>query len=173
MANTFTLIASSAPTSSFVNFNFTSIPSTYDDLCLLTDVRLASANDNAFHLEINNLLATYQVRWLRGDGVSTLSTGSAINSGTDNFPVPQSASQNANTFATTTIYFPNYKNTSLNRCWQYDSFSNNNSTPVTLDHSTSANNTTNAITSIKLRYTDSTADFAAGSTAYLYGINKS
>jgi hypothetical protein len=173
MANTFTLIASSAPVSSFINFNFTSIPSTYDDLCLLTDVRLASANDNAFHLEINGRLAGYYVRYVRGDGAGSLASGGASNAGTDNLPVPEGASQPANTFATTTIYFPNYKNTSLNRCWVYDSFSNSNSAPTTIDHSTSANDTTLAITSIKLRYTDSTADFAAGSTAYLYGINKS
>jgi hypothetical protein len=113
------------------------------------------------------------VRYVRGDGAGSLASVGAINAGTDNFPVPQGASQNANTFASTTIYFPNYKNTSLNRCWVYDSFSNNNSAPTTIDHSTSANDTTAAITSIKLRYTDSTADFAAGSTAYLYGINKS
>jgi hypothetical protein len=172
MANTFTLIAASAPTSNFVNFNFTSIPNTYDDLCLFADVRLASVNDNAFHLEINGRLAGYYVRWVRGDGSGALASGNQSNSGTDNFPVPQGSTQDANTFASTTIYFPNYKSTSLNKVWVYDSFSNSSS-PTSIDHTTSANDTTSAITSIKLRYTDSTADFAAGSTAYLYGINKS
>ena len=169
MPNTFTLIAgSTAGSGGVANFDFTSIPQTYTDLCLKVSGRSNRAQyQDAVLVYLNNSSTSFSWKGLIGDGAAA-STYSATN----NYPaeVP-SSSMTANTFGSFEIYIPNYAG-STNKSFFVDSVDEGNQTTV---YSYLINNlwsNTSAITSLKIAPQIGTA-FVQYTGAYLYGIKNS
>lgn len=171
MANTFQLIASStvgAGGSSSISFS--SIASTYTDLCLKVSSRGASTGTLVL-ATFNGSSSSYQSRWLDGDG-------SATSSGANNTTLmnlvawTQSSSTTTNTFGNFELYIPNYSG-STNKVLSSDYVNENNATGG-IDYGLLTNLWSNnsAITSISLGIYGGT-NFAQYSSAYLYGVKKS
>lgn len=167
MPNTFTLIASSTVgAGGAANIDFTSIPSTYTDLCL----KLSARGDGAaFYqnckIEFNGATTGNTYRTLlavAGTPESGSSTGNA-------YPIP-AATATSSTFGNTEFYLPNYAG-STNKSFSVDAVTENNSTSVVLGFTANLWSNTAAITSIKL--STFSGNFVQYSTAYLYGIVKS
>ena len=168
MPNTFELIASSTVGSGgAANIDFTSIPSTYTDLCLLVSARSARSGQliDSLKITFNGSATGYSSRYLAGDGATVSSyTGSSTSI---NEPLINAATSTSSTFSNWNVYIPNYAGSS-NKSLSIDYVVENNAT-TGYDHlaaglwSNSA-----AITQITLTPVFST--FAQYSTAYLYGV---
>jgi len=174
MPNTFTLIASStAGAGGTAAFNFTSIPSTFTDLCIITSLRserTTGGTDN-LRLEINSSSGNFSYIYLEG-------TGSAATSGSDTTNIVGYLTQDggtvgwtANTFTSTSIYIPNYAG-SNNKSISVDTVTENSAVLAYSYLFASLWSQTAAITSLTLK-TGSGSDLTQYSTAYLYGIVKS
>ncbi len=167
MPNTFELIASSTLGSAQATISFSSIPSTFTDLCLKVSSRGASTGTLVM-VTFNGSGSGYQARWLDGDG-------SAASSGTNNSTLQnlmawtQSSSTTANTFGNFELYIPNYAG-SNNKSVSSDYVNENNATGG-IAYGLLANLWSNsaAINSISLAIYGGT-NFAANSSAYLYGV---
>jgi hypothetical protein len=170
MPNTYSLISSATAGSGGVaSFSFTSIPSTYTDLCLQLSLRAAnSGGPGGFVLipTINGSTSNFSWRRLGSDGTTTFTDSGSTNYWS-NLP---GSTVTANTFASFSIYIPSY--------------ASSNYKPISIDSSVEINATTGretlmaslwsntaAITSIALAV--DTGNFAEYSTAYLYGIKNS
>jgi hypothetical protein len=171
MATTFTQIASvSVGSGGAASIDFTSIPSTYTDLCLVWSGRTArvSAQDG-MKLQFNASTTNYSDRGITGDGVSASSFNSAttyIYGG-----IIPSATATANTFGSISYYVPNYAS-SNNKSVSVDSVSENNTTTAFAILEAGLWSDSSAITSIKIS-SENAADFVQYSTATLYGVSKS
>ena len=169
MPNTFTLIASSTVgAGGAANIEFTSIPATYTDLCVMFSLRdnVAGVNNNIL-LTINNSTSGYSERSLYGDGSATASASrSNVNIG---LFYSNSANATSNTFANGSIYIPNYAG-SNNKSISIDVVTENNATTAYAVFNAALWSDSAAITSIKLASNGST--YVQYSTAYLYGIKK-
>jgi len=165
MANTFELIASSTVGSGgAASIDFTSIPSTYTDLCLKVSGRSASSGVNNYTLEFNNLSTNFSRRNLFGSG-SSVGSGSASNNTT--FAIGEPNTYTANTFDNLEIYFPNYAGSS-NKSFSIDAVTENNATESYAVLEAGLWSNTSAINRIKIFPSGST--FLQYSTAYLYGV---
>lgn len=171
MANTFTLIESKTLGSSVATISFTSISSTYTDLCLKLSARASNAQtyDN-FIITFNGSSSGYSTKLLYGSG-----TGNGASAGTSSATVIDyglipAATANASVFGNAEIYIPNYAG-SNNKSLSIDEVTENNITQAfaALEGALWAN--TAAINQITL--TCSTSNFVQYSTAYLYGIKNS
>lgn len=176
MANTYTLIASSTVGSGgAASIDFTSIPSTYTDLCVYLSGRsTASFTRRILRLRFNNssTASDYTGRDLVG-------SGSAASSGVQNagdstyiqiFDLP-AANATANTFGNIMIYVPNYANTSIYKSISVDSVAEDNATAAYMSLLAGRYNQNTAISQINLL--PDSGNFAQYSTAYLYGIKNS
>jgi len=166
MATTFTKIASvSVGLLGASTIDFTSIPSTYTDLCLKVSAR-ATATDTPVKVEYNGVTSSYSWRRIFGSG----SAASSL-SGTDAFYFwIATLSQTANTFGSGELYIPNYAG-ATNKSISTESLNENNATAAEMFMTAALWSNTAAITSIKM--TPLTGNFAQYSTATLYGISKS
>jgi hypothetical protein len=170
MANTFVKIASvTVGSGGAASIDFTSIPATYTDLCLLVSARGTRANANdALAITYNSTTSGESSRELFG-------TGSAVGSGGDPSGMYlgyiSGDNATASTFGSSTLYIPNYAG-SNNKSSSADSVSENNATAAasSLEANLWANSA--AITSIKLEpfLGDTVMQY---STATLYGIKNS
>jgi hypothetical protein len=169
MPDTFTLIASSTVGAGGASaIDFTSIPSTYTDLCLVLSGRNSVASVEAsVTMQFNGSTSSYNSRWLRGNG-STASSGSDTY-GTDEIYIGEvpAASSTSNTFGNASIYIPNYAG-STNKSVSVDMVSENNATTAWAYLTAGLWSNTAAITSIKLLFQSGT--FVQYTTAYLYGV---
>jgi len=142
------------------SIDFTSIPSTYTDLCLMISNRTTRATYNDYlKIGFNGTTTNITYRSLEGNGASA---SSFTESAAAQFIGEANAdTSTSNTFDSFQIYLPNYAG-SNNKSYSVDSVTENN---VSGTNSAFANLTaglwssSSAITSIK-QY----------STAYLYGI---
>ena len=168
MPNTFTLIASSTVgAGGAANISFTSIPSTFTDLCLKVSTRDANANVTTYlTVGFNGSTANFSIRGLGGNGSSANSWTTPANFLGDGV----GANATASTFNNMEFYIPNYAGSS-NKSWSADSVGENNG--ATAQNSLVAGlwSQTAAITSITLY--PLTANFSQYSTAYLYGLKSS
>jgi hypothetical protein len=148
---------------------FSSIPSTYTDLCLKLAVRTnrASVIDVAM-LTINSNTSNGSWLELYGEGSIAASQsgtsamrGSYVNGNTTT----------ANTFSNSEIYFPNYAG-STNKSYSSDATAENNATGAYVALTAGLWSNTSAITSISLSPLVGTL-FNQYSTATLYGISNS
>ena len=165
MANTFELIASSTVGSGGASsIDFTSIPSTYTDLCLVVSARgTAGLTRDDLRIKFNSSSSGYSGREVRG--YDSGSVGSTTSSATyfDCARIP-SASATASTFGNTSVYIPNYAG-SANKSFSVDDTSENNSSAAYyLSLSAGLWSNTAAITSINLT---TSINFDQYSTAYL------
>lgn len=169
MANTYTLIASNTLASASPSITFSSIPSTYTDLQILCSVRGTVASDT-LALTFNSSTTSYTGMTLYGSG-SAVATASLTGltygwAGTIN-----PSTYTASTFASHSIYIPNYAASNY-KSFSVDSVVENNATAalyMTLTAGLWSN--TSAITSIGVA-TSGANNMAQYSTFYLYGIKK-
>jgi hypothetical protein len=172
MANTMTLIQSvTVGAGGATSIDFTSIPSTYTDLCLLLSGRSSAggtgANDG--HLTFNGSSSAYFSRLLYGTGGAT---GSASNSGSYMYWVGGAVSNGltSNTYSNSMIYIPNYAGATY-KSVSFDGVNENNGSYGTQLITAGLWSNTSAITSISLSL--DYGNFVQYSTAYLYGIKNS
>ena len=170
MPDTFVKIASvTVGSGGSSTISFTSIPSTYTDLCLKISAR-SETTSFALNLTVNGSTSGYSERLLYASGTSVASA-TASETKINWLDLQNSSATTANTFSSCDVYIPNYAGSS------YKSFSGDT---VTETNASTDNNlyvnaalwsNTAAITSITL--TAGVGDVAQYSTATLYGIKSS
>jgi hypothetical protein len=170
MANTFELIASSTVGAGGASsIDFTSIPSTYTDLCLKLSLRNSYAGTYVSgKLTVNNNTSSiYTSKNLAagGSSVSSNSYGPATKlewgpAGANNLT--------ANTFSNVEMYFPNYTS-SNNKSISIDAvMETNDATNNALQLWAGLASTSSAISSIEVNF--NAGSWMQYSTAYLYGV---
>jgi hypothetical protein len=166
MPNTFTKIASvTVGSGGASSIDFTSIPSTYTDLCLKVSSRV-STTDTPISVRFNNSTSNFSWRRLYSDGSNTSSTAL---SDTYWFYTNTSA-QTSNTFGSGEIYIPNYAGSTL-KSVSSESLTENNATFAEAFIVAALWSNTAAINQITL--VPLTGNFVQYSTATLYGIKNS
>jgi hypothetical protein len=145
---------------------FSSIPSTYTDLCVKLSMRAAAAAE--LHMRFNASSSGYSNLFLNG-------TGSSVSSGiyrTAEFYLGENeyGTYTANTFGNVEIYIPNYAG-SNNKSISTDNVTETNATAAYASLIAGLWANTAAINSISI--TAGTSTFVQYSTATLYGISKS
>jgi hypothetical protein len=169
MANTFELIAAvTVGSGGAATIDFTSIPSTYTDLMLVTSCRsnrAAAADDLRFRLN-GNTSSIYSYRQIYGFSGGA---GSAMDTTTAGvIGQTPAATSTASTFDNSSVYIPNYAG-STNKSYSIDNAWENNSTSAwQLNLFAGLFASTTAISSISVY--PSTGSFVQYSTAYLYGV---
>lgn len=168
MPNTFTLIASSTVgAGGATSVTFSSIPSTYTDLCVKFSARDNSSYvANNIALSFNGSTASFSVRNLYGNGSSALSGTASNQAG-----LAAAANATASTFSNSEFYIPNYAG-STNKSYSGDTVSENNATEAYDWFNAGLWSNTAAITSITIT-AGSSATFQNYSNFYLYGIKNS
>jgi hypothetical protein len=167
---TFTKIASvSVGAGGASTINFTSIPTTYTDLCIKLSGRSARAAQQADNLFItfNSTTTDYSMRTMQGNGTTGSSSSYATRYAS--FAV-NAAGSTASTFSSHEIYIPNYANGNY-KPYSVDNVSENNASNAQADFVAGLWYNTAAITSIELKPEVST--WVQYTTAILYGISKS
>jgi hypothetical protein len=172
MPNTFELISSTTVGSGgAASIEFTSIPSTYTDLCLKVSLRTSITDAdqrNSALLTFNNSGSGYSFRNVYGVG-STAGSGNGSSQSTLYAGVVTASNATASTFSNSEFYIPNYAG-STNKSVSLDYTQENNSATFWVDGLLAglwAN--TAAITSVKL-IPDTVSNWVQYSTAYLYGV---
>jgi hypothetical protein len=165
MPNTFELIASSTVGSGGAStIDFTSIPSTYTDLCFKMSVRTTRSNaveDLLISLNGNNTGMTN--RNLFGDGANaTSSSQSGANILTNG------NTSTASTFGSFEVYIPNYAG-SANKSFSIDAVSENNSITAYAEIAAFIKPDSAAINRVTFQ-SNSGSTFLQHSSAYLYGV---
>ena len=173
MANTYELIASTNLTTSAATISFTSIAANWTDLLLVvslrTDRNTGSVSD--IYLTYNGSTSGYSAKSLYGVGSATGSS----NGGSTNWyfgDANQIASNTTSTFNSASIYIPNYAGSNYKSGSSDLVLENNSSTNNELMLQAGLWSNTAAITSMTLTPI-SGANWAAYSSAYLYGIKNS
>ena len=169
MANTFELITSTTVGSGgAADITFSSIPSTYTDLCLKLSARTNAAGDTYDNLKVypngatTNLSSRYLGSYSGTTVFSATSTAGIIANAADG------ASATASTFANTEIYIPNYAG-STNKSMSVDAVAETNAADGRQGLTAFLWSNTAAITSLQIVPSAGTS-FNQYSTAYLYGV---
>ena len=167
MANTFVKIASvTVGSGGASSIDFTSIPSTYTDLCVKMSLRGTDTSGD-LGIKLNTSSSSFSRRVLRGNGSAASST-----SGSDNYiGALEQSGYTADTFANGEIYIPNYAGSNY-KSLSVDSVTENNATESFAFLTASLWSNTAAITGLSL-YAFSSGNIAQYSTAVLYGIKNS
>ena len=168
MANTFTLIASVTVGSGGAGtISFTSIPSTYTDLCLKYSVRSNNSNTLDYvYINFNSNGYNASMRYIQG-------SGSAVNSGneaTGYLGTIDGNTATASTFSSNEVYIPNYTG-STNKSFSVDSVQETNASAAYMQLLAGLWSNSSAITSITMK--PDVNSFLQYSTATLYGIKNS
>lgn len=149
------------------SIDFTSIPGTYTDLCLVISGRTTfGLVYDKFYYTINGSTANITDRFLYGDGSSAASSSYGAGNNQAGFTVGASAT--ANTFGNAMIYFPNYAGSTY-KSFSVDSVGENNATAARMAIDAVLWSSTAAITSISISNNGSWVQYT---TASLYGITK-
>lgn len=168
MANTFELISSvTVGSGGAASIDFTSIPSTYTDLCVKWSVKTnrASAQSDGVVLKLNGVTTSFTYRNVYGQGSSPGSvTDAAFYGGAT------ASTATASTFSNCELYIPNYAGSTY-KSISADATQENNGGANTAWMSFTATlwSNTAAITSVGLLPWLGTS-FDQYSTAYLYGV---
>ena len=167
MANTFTKIASvTVGSGGSSTITFSSIPSTYTDLCVMASLR-ASVDGDGMTMRFNGSTSGYSVKQIYGTGSSAASN---TPSQTDFATVGYTTTVTSNTFGNMSIYIPNYAG-SNNKSISADSVQEANQTQAYSNLVAGLWSNSAAITSLVLG--TQSGSWNQYSTATLYGINKS
>lgn len=171
MANTYVKIAEvSVGAGGAASIDFSSIPSTYTDLVILSSTRLDNGTDNGVRLQFNgDTGSNYSWRYLYGNG-SAASSGSGSSQTYAFGAISNRSTATASTFANCLTYIPNYL-ASTAKSVSLDGINENNATAADAMLWASLWTGTAAVTSIKLF--PSVGNFVQYSSATLYGISKS
>jgi hypothetical protein len=170
MPTTFTKIASvSVGSGGAATIDFTSIPSTYTDLCVLISARDTAAN-GTIYLTFNGNGSSYSMRRLNGQGTVASSDAPAFSSGI--YFSMTGTNETANTFGNASVYVPNYAG-STNKSLLVDSVPENNGSTLNNElMSLVAGLWSNSAAINRVTLAANTV-FAQYSTATLYGVSKS
>ena len=162
MPNTFELISAvTVGSGGASSIDFTSIPSTYTDLCVKFSLR-ASLSTNDAKIEFNGVSTNLSERAAGGNGSSTYSfNDSLIN------PLVNPSTFTSNTFTSSEFYIPNYAGSS-NKSLSQESVQETNATSANAIMTAGLWSNSAAISSIKIA--PSSGTFVQYSTAYLYGV---
>lgn len=159
MPSTYTPIATTTISSASSSYTFSSIPSTYTDLVLVTNV--IATGDLQINCRVNGDTSTnYSTTYLAGNGTSAVSSrqSNAAFMGTDYY---FSATTNGNV---SILHFMNYSNTTTNKTM----INRANAADKGVMANVSLWRSTAAINAIQLYATAN--NFNIGSTFTLYGI---
>lgn len=173
MADTYTLISSvEVGAGGASSIDFTSIPSTYTDLCVKYSLRgdYSSFDRVDLYLYFNNSTSGWSDKDIYGTGstVGSLSNGW---SGAAGYPGQINTSiTTSNTFTNMEIYIPNYAGSAY-KSYSVDSVEENNATAARAFLTAGLWSNSAAITSVKV--SPYSGNFVQYSTAYLYGIKNS
>lgn len=172
MANTYIKIATvTVGAGGASSIDFTSIPSTYTDLCLKISARGNLSNVNTdMWISFNGSTSSLSYRQLQGNG----STASSASGTTGRIGYVPDAGSTASTFGNAEVYIPNYAG-STNKSYSSDAVQENNSSTAgnALVHLIAGLwSNTAAINQITLTLNNSES-FVQYSSATLYGISKS
>lgn len=144
------------------SIEFTSIPQTYAGLYLVLSTRQESATNATVFVNPNGLTTNQSFRYLEGNGsVAGSSTETRIK------PLDNPSGATANTFASSSIYIPNYAGSNY-KSFSIDSLTENNSTTAYQRIAAALWSVTDAITSLEI--IESSGDIAQYSSASLYGV---
>ena len=170
MADTFIKIASvTVGAGGASSIDFTSIPSTYTDLCLKVSARSTTSSGSLWnYIEVrpNGATTNGTYRQLYGTGSaagSGNSTGLLAAYGTD-------SSATGSVFGNSETYIPNYAGSNY-KSMSNDAVTENNATGALASFFATLWSQTTAISSLTLVF--GTGNFAQYSTATLYGIKNS
>jgi hypothetical protein len=175
MANTYDFIASSTIGSGGASsIGFSSISSSYTDLCLKFSLRSSSTSGtyDAVRITVNGNTSNIAIMDVYGTGSSA---GSEIPGTTDSnvFTYTSNSSNTANTFGNLEMYFPNYAGTSYAKPMSADGVSETNASGAIVVLTAGHWNSTSAINSISIAPYLGGSTFVQYTTAYLYGIKNS
>lgn len=165
-------IAKAEATSGTVSsLQFTSIPTTYDDLYIVWNPR--SAGSSGFYVSgemTYNGGGTYYQGRLYSESSGTAGDASAATF----FGIMPNNGETVNIFSSTTIYIPGYKDTSKTKknAWANSGLTGVSSSGFNIFAMLVVESGPTAISSITLKAYDST-NLAQYSSAYLYGISNS
>jgi hypothetical protein len=166
---TFTQIGSAVVVGSggAATISFTSIPSTYTDLCIKATMRTdRAATEDPVTITFNSG-GTYSEKRLWANGTTATSySGSTIEA-----QYADGATSTSNTFTNFELYIPNYTSTSNAKSLSYDSVSENNGNPAyaVMLAGLWTKSPQEAISSIT--FDPVYGNFVQYSTAYLYGVS--
>lgn len=148
------------------SIDFSSIPSTYTNLCVKFSVR-NSAGATWGTLTLNGSSSNWSLKNLYGDGSSTGSQSQTVNT----FTVMQTnTGDTANTFTNSEFYIPNYAGSNY-KSISYEQTRENNATAAYIYMHALLWSNTAAVNQLTLNA--ATNNFAEYSTATLYGIKNS
>jgi hypothetical protein len=153
--------------------SFTSIPSTYTDLCIKLSGRTSNTGSQGWQngtLTFNGSTTGYSSRVILGRGDLSVVSFDGGSTSLDYAFYTSDAASTSDVFANNEIYIPNYSG-SNNKSVSSDMAQENNAARAILGFNAGLWSNTNAITSITL--TPTAGNFVQYSTATLYGINKS
>lgn len=171
MATTYTLIASSAPTSDATSVVFSSIPQTYTDLVVRWSVRQTGGGTfGDANIYINSEGGSnYSWTRVRGDGSTGVISGNtstasnwSMNNATNN------GGSTTNVFSTNECYIPNYTSTTVNKSAYVVHYVERLAAVTYITAAALYRSATAAVTSVGFG-----SGFATGTTFYLYGIKNS
>ena len=170
MANTYTLIASNTVGSGgATSIDFTSIPSTYTDLCFVWSMR-QNTTDLSQYIRFNNDSGSnYSYRTLYGDGSNANSTSASSQTGIAFWSTAHSG-HTASTFSNTLMYVPNYTS-SNQKSVSMDFVAENNGTTAPMALTVGLWTGTAAIN--RVTFVPFGANFVQYSSVYMYGISNS
>lgn len=166
---TYSLIASTALTSSQATVTFSSIPSTYTDLVLRCSIRTDdTAASDGLRIQFNSDTNTnYSDTSVTGSGSAASSTKASSRDSYQLFYVSANTGT-SNTFGNLEIYIPSYTN-SANKSISGFAVQENNTTAGFIRSDAGLWRGTSAITQIDIT-PYSAINFMTNSTFYLYGI---
>lgn len=149
--------------SAAASITFSSIPQTYTDLYLIFSIRQSSSGVNQALLEFNGSSSNFSFRFLQGSGSAASSGTNTLNFG----GLVQGSASTSNTFASNSLYIPNYSGSTA-KSWSIDAVTENNATEAYQHLVAGLWNQTAAITSIAIKpYSGNLVQY---SSATLYGI---
>jgi hypothetical protein len=170
MANTFELIASSTVGSGgAATVTFSSIPSTYTDLCLKVSARTLRTDVvyDPLGITFNSSSSGYSTRMVYGLSGTAASATSGSTSAID-WAYAATSLATSNTFSSIDIYVPNYAS-SNNKSVSIDSVTENNGTAAIANLNAGLWSNSAAITSIVIT-TPNGLNLVEYSSFYLYGV---
>jgi len=168
MADTHTLIAAyNVGSGGSSTIDFTSIPSTYTDLCIKLSARSNNANIfDYLYTSFNGTAYNSPVRWIQSPGNSTPTTGTE-NTGYSGIICGNTST--SGTFSNNEIYIANYTNTSRYKSFQVNGTMETNATTSYSHLLSGIWQSTAAINRITLK--PDVNSFVQYTNAYLYGIS--
>jgi len=169
MADTHTLIAAvNVGSGGSSTIDFTSIPSTYTDLCIKLSARSNGGNTHDYiYISFNGGAYEAEHRRIQGPGNSTPTTGVEAGGYSG---IICGVNSTSNTFSNNEIYITNYANTSRNKSFQINGTMETNAAVSYMHLISMLWRNTAAINRVTIK-PDSSNSFVQYTTAYLYGIS--